>query len=124
MVATPWRTRQTAGKIPASQDATQAAEAKKRRGKQTKSAVLADTTTISSDVETIDVDDEEGDEQSPKATKAPSPEKQAVEMPHQMSKAQGRSTSSTDPAGDLGSNKRMKKAPPKPCKPSLRSATK
>jgi hypothetical protein len=44
--------------------------------------------------------------------------------PCQTSKMQGRSTSSTDLAGDLGSNKRMKKAPPKPCKPGLRSATK
>jgi hypothetical protein len=113
-----------AGKIPASQAATQAAKAKKRRGKQTRSTVSADTATISSNVETIDVDDEEGDAQSPKATTAPSPWKQAVEMFCQTSKTQGRSTSSTDPVSDLGSNKRMKKAPPKPCNPGLRSATK
>jgi protein required for attachment to host cells len=86
--------------------------------------VSADTTTISSDVETINVDDEEGDAQSPKATTSLSPGKQAVETPHQTSKTQGRSMSSTDPVGDLGSHKRMKKAPPKPCKPGLRSATK
>jgi hypothetical protein len=122
-VAAPRHTRQTAGKIPASQAATQVAEAK-RRGKRTRSAVSTDTTTISSDVETIDIDDEEGDVQSPKATTAPSPGSQVVETPRQTSKTQGRSTSSTDPAGDLGSNKRMKKAPPKPCKPGLRSATK
>jgi hypothetical protein len=42
---------------------------------------LVDTTTISSDVETIDVDDEEGDMQSPKATTALSPGRQAVETP-------------------------------------------
>jgi hypothetical protein len=65
MVTVSRRTRQTTGKIPASQAATQVAEAKKRRGKWTRSAVSADTTTISSDVETIDVDDEEGDAQSP-----------------------------------------------------------
>jgi hypothetical protein len=119
-VVAPRRTRQTAGKIPASQ----AAEEKKRKGKRTRSAVSADTTTISSDVETIDVYDGEDDVQSPKATTAPSPGKHAVETPHQTSKTQGRSSSSTNPVGDLGSHKRMKKAPPKPCKPGLRSATK
>jgi hypothetical protein len=85
--------------------------------------VSADTTTVSSDVETIDVEDE-GDVQSPKATSAPSPGKQAAETPRPTPGAQGRSTSSTDPTADVGSNKRMKKAPPKPCKPDLRSATK
>jgi hypothetical protein len=60
-VAAPWRTRQTAGKIPTSQAATQIAEVKKRRGKRTRSALSADTTTtVSSDVETIDVEDYEG----------------------------------------------------------------
>jgi hypothetical protein len=42
---------------------TQATDAKKRRGKRTRSVVSKDTTTIISDVETIDVDDEEGDTQ-------------------------------------------------------------
>jgi hypothetical protein len=83
------RTWQTAGKISASWAATQDAEAKKKR-KWTRSTMLADTTTISSDVETTDVDDEEGDIESPKATTAlsvgtpcrvVSPEKQAVETP-------------------------------------------
>jgi hypothetical protein len=59
-VAAPRCTRQTAGKIPTSQAATQAVEAKKRRGKRTRSTVSVDTTTISSDIETIDIDDEEG----------------------------------------------------------------
>jgi hypothetical protein len=63
------------GKIPASQAATQVAEAKKRRGKRTRSAVSADTTTKSSDVETIDVEGEEGDMQSPRTTTAPSPDR-------------------------------------------------
>jgi hypothetical protein len=79
--------------------------------------MLADTTMISSDVETIDIDDGEGDVKSPKATAAPSLGKQAVEMPRQASKTQERPASSTNPVGDLGSHKRMKKAPPKPCKP-------
>jgi hypothetical protein len=113
-----------AGKIPASQAATQITEAKKRRGKWTRSAVSADTTTVSSDVKTIDVEYDEGDMQSPKATTAPSPGGQVAETPHPAPRAQGRATSSTNPAGDAGSNKRMKKAPPKPCKPGLRSATK
>jgi hypothetical protein len=102
-VAAPRRTRQTAGNIPASQAATQVAEAMKRRGKRTRSAVSTDTTTISSNVETIDVDDEGGDVQSPKETMVPSPGKQAVETPRPTSRMQGRSTSSTDPAGNVGS---------------------
>jgi hypothetical protein len=48
---------------------------KKRRGKWTRSAVLADTTTKSSDIETIDVDGEEGNMQSPTAIMALSPER-------------------------------------------------
>jgi hypothetical protein len=92
-----------------------------------------DTTTISSNIETIDVDDEEGDVESPSTTAAPSagtprraasPVKQAVETPRQMSKTQEHPKSSTNTMGDLGSHKRAKKAPPKPCKPGLRSATK
>jgi hypothetical protein len=121
-VAAPRCKQQTAGKIPTSQVATQAAEAKKR--KQTRSAVSADTTTISSDVETIDVDDGEGDVESPKVTAALSPGKKVVETPQQASKTQERLASSTDPVGDLGSHKWVKKAPPKTCKPGLRSATK
>jgi hypothetical protein len=62
--------------------------------------------------------------QSPKATTAPSPAGRAVETPRLTPEAQGRSTSSTGPTDDVVSNKRLKKAPPKPCKPGLRSATK
>jgi hypothetical protein len=87
------------------------------------SAVSADTTTCSSNIKTIDIEDE-GDVQSLKATTAPSPGKWAAEMPRPTPGAEGPSTSSTDPAADIGSIKRMKKAPPKPCKPGLRSATK
>jgi hypothetical protein len=39
-------------------------------------------------------------------------------------KGAGRATLSTNPADDARSNKMMKKAPPKLCKPSLKSATK
>jgi hypothetical protein len=81
-VVAPRCTRQTTGKISGSQ----AAEAKKRKRKWTRPAVSAHTTTISSDVETIDVDDGEGDVELPKAIAAPSPGKQVVETPHQVSK--------------------------------------
>jgi hypothetical protein len=47
-----------------------------------------------------------------------------VVTPHPTPRTQGRATSSTDPARDVGTNKRMKKASPKPCKPGLRSVTK
>jgi hypothetical protein len=123
-VAAARRTRQTAGKIPASQAATQLAEVKKRRGKRTWSAVSADTSTKGSDVETIDVEEDEGDVQSPRATTAPSLGRWAAETPHPAPRAQGLSTSSIGPADNARSNKRLKKAPPKPCKPGLRSATK
>jgi hypothetical protein len=43
--------------------------------------VSADTTTVSSDVETIDVEDDVGDAKLPKATTATSQGKQAAEMP-------------------------------------------
>jgi hypothetical protein len=62
--------------------------------------------------------------QSPKETTAPSLGKQATETPRLTPRALGQSTSSTDQADDVGSNNRMMKAPPKPCKPNLRSATK
>jgi hypothetical protein len=137
-VIVPRRTQQTAGKISASRAmasvaVTQTAEAKKKKRKQTRSAVLVDTTIVSSDIETIDIGDEKGDIESPKATAAPSAGtprraassgKQAVETPRQTSKTQERPKSSTDLVGDLGSHKRVKKAPPKRCKPGLRSATK
>jgi hypothetical protein len=115
---------QTVGKIPASQAATQVAEEENRRGKRTRSAVSADTTTRSSDVETIDVEEDKGDVQSPKAITAPSLGRLAVDTPDPAPGAQGLSTSSTGPADDARSNKRQKKAPPKPCKPNLRQAVK
>jgi hypothetical protein len=97
---------------------------KKRRGKQTRFVVSADTTTRSSDVETIDVEEDEGDVQSSKEIMTLSLGRQAAETPHLTPGAQGRSTSSTGPMDRAGSNKMLKKALPKPCKPNLRSATK
>jgi hypothetical protein len=80
-VVAPRRTRQTAGKIPAFQAVTQAAEAKKRKRKRARSIVSTDMTTISSDVETIGIDNGEGDIETPKAIAALSPGKRAVGMP-------------------------------------------
>jgi hypothetical protein len=45
-------------------------EAKKRRGKRTRSTVSVDTTTVCSNAKTINVEDDEGNMQSPKATTA------------------------------------------------------
>jgi hypothetical protein len=123
-VAAPRRTRQTAGKIPASQATTKVAEAEKRRSEQTRSAVSVDTTTRSSDIETIDVEQDEGNVQSLKATTAPSLGRQAAETPRPAPRAQGLSTSSTSSVDNAGLNKRQKKAPPKPYKPNLRPAVK
>jgi hypothetical protein len=47
-----------------------------------------------------------------------------VETPRPAPRVQGLSTSRNGPVDDAGSNKRLKKAPPKPCKPNLRLATK
>jgi hypothetical protein len=95
--------------------------------------VSVDMTTISSDAETIDFDDGRGRHRVTKRNcgsargdtyRAASPVKQAVETPRQMSKTQERPKLRTDMMGDFGSHKRAKKAPLKPCKPGLRSATK
>jgi hypothetical protein len=66
----PRRTRRTTGKIPACWAAaiiatTQTAEAKKKKRKRTGPAVLADTATVSSGVETINIED---DAKSPRVT--------------------------------------------------------
>jgi hypothetical protein len=65
------------GKIPTSRDATtiaatQTAEAKKKKRKRTRPKLSVDMAMVSSAVETIEVDDEEGDAESPGATVAPS----------------------------------------------------
>jgi hypothetical protein len=86
--------------------------------------VSVDTTTKSYDVETIDVEGDDGDVQSPKATTASSPDRQAAETTCPTPGAQGLLTLSTGPVDDAGSNKRFKKAPHKPCKPNLWPATK
>jgi hypothetical protein len=92
------------------------------------------TAPVSSGVETIDIaDDEEDDTELPSATATPSAgtpcranstEEQVVEMPRWTSTAEEHARLSADTVGDLGSHKRVRKTPPKPCKPVIRSATK
>jgi hypothetical protein len=134
----PRSTRQTAGKMFVSRAAatiavTQTAGAKKKKRKRAEPSASADTTTVSSDVEIINVEDEEDDAKSPSATMVP-----PAEMPRKATTMEGKSSqtprkvatseehlrSGADVLGDAGSQKRAKKAPPKPYKPGLRSATK
>jgi hypothetical protein len=68
---------QATGKIATSRAsatiaATQTADAKKKKRKQTGSTVSVDTNTVGSGVETINADDDEGNAESPSATTAPS----------------------------------------------------
>jgi hypothetical protein len=126
------------GKIPTSRvattiAATQTAEAKKKKRKRTRPKLSMDTAMVSSSVETIEVDHEEGDAESPGATVAPSmgaprravsTEEQVVETPRQASATEERPRSSADTVGDHGLHKRARKAPIKPYKAVLRSATK
>jgi hypothetical protein len=88
---------------------------------------------VSSSVETINIDDEEDNAKSPSAVTAPSvgtPRRaastgeRAVETPRRTSTMEERPRPSADTVGNLGSQKRARKSPPKPCKPGLRSATK
>jgi hypothetical protein len=112
---------------------THTVEAKKKKRKRTKPIVSGDTTTVSSGVETIDVGNEEDDTKSLSATttlfvgmprRVASPEGRETETPHMTSMMEELPTLGANALGDIGSEKRAKKAPPKPCKPGLRSATK
>jgi uncharacterized protein (DUF1800 family) len=86
-----------------------------------------------SDVETINIEEEEDDARSPSAammppTETPSKvtaaEERATETPRKAVAAEGHSRSDADVSSDAGSQKRAKKAPPKPIKSELRSASK
>jgi negative regulator of sigma E activity len=126
------------GKISASRFAativsTQTAEAKKKKPKRIGLAVSVVMATVSSGIEIINVDDEEDDAKSPSAMTAPStgtPRKAAsteepvMETPRRTLTTEEHPRSSADMLGDVGSQKRVKKAPRKPCKPVLRSTTK
>jgi hypothetical protein len=95
--------------------------------------VSADTTIVSFSIETINIDDEEDDAKSLDAVADPS-----TEMPHKVVSAEERVTetpsrtsmteecprSGPNSLGDAGSQKRARKAPPKPCKFGIRSASK
>jgi hypothetical protein len=76
-VAASRRTQLATGKISASWAAamiaaTQTMEAKKKNRKRTRSTVTVDMTMVSSGIKTIEVDNDEGDAESPSATTAPS----------------------------------------------------
>jgi hypothetical protein len=62
----------SASRATASIAATHTAEAKKKKRKGTRLKVPAGTTTVSSDVDAINIDDEEGDVESTRATAASS----------------------------------------------------
>jgi hypothetical protein len=108
-------------------------EAKKEKRKKTGPAMSADTAMVISSVVTIDVDDEKDDAKSPDVIEVPSieaprkatsTEERVTEMPQRTSATEERCRSGVDSLGDAGSQKRARKAPPKPCKPGLRPATK
>jgi hypothetical protein len=118
----PRRTRQTAGKIPASKAvvmiaATQAAESKKKR-KRVGPAVSADTSTTGTDVEMIGIE-EDDDAKSPNASI-----EQAAQTPRKITGGGEHPRSGADVLGDAGWQKRAKNAPPKPIKLALRSTGK
>jgi hypothetical protein len=127
---------QTASKMSASRAAatiaaTQTTDAKKKR-KRTGPIVSADTVTVSSDVETIYIEEEDNTKSPGAATTVPAEmprkvavtEDRAVETSGKVVTAEKRSRSGTDILGDVGSQKRARKAPPKPIKLGLRSASK
>jgi hypothetical protein len=113
--------------------ATHTADAKKKKRKRTGLAASADMTTVSSSVETINVEDEEDDAKSPSTAtvlpaetprKATTTEGQLSQTPRKVATSEERSRSDADVLGDVGSQKRAKKALPKPCKLGLRLVTK
>jgi hypothetical protein len=98
--------------------ATQTAEANKKKRKRVALAVSVDTAMASADVETIDNDDEDEDK-SPDASTGP-----ATKILRKVAGEEERSRSVADVPDNTGSHKRVKKAPPKPVKPVLWSASK
>jgi hypothetical protein len=106
--------------------ATQTAEPKKKKRKRTGPTVSTDTTTVSSDVETINVEDEEDDTKSPsEATipsagtprKAASTEEWATETPRRTSMIEECPRSGAETLGNTGSQKRATKAHRSPASP-------
>lgn len=115
----PRRTRQTTGKMPASLAAamiaaTQAVELKKKR-KRTDPVVSVDTTITNSDVETINIEEEDG------MKSASTSADQAAQMPRKVVREEECSGSGADVMGDMGLQKRVMKEPPKPIKLMLKS---
>jgi hypothetical protein len=122
--------RQTAGKMSASRAAatvaaTQAAESKKKKKKKKKRkragpTVSVHTTTGSSDVEIINIKEEEKDDVKSLSAST----EQATETPRKAIVVEECSRSGANVPGDAVSQKSAKKAPPKTIKPGLRSTSK
>jgi hypothetical protein len=123
--------RQTAGKMSASRAAatvaaTQAAESKKKKKKKKKKrkragpTVSVHTTTGSSDVEIINIKEEEKDDVKSLSAST----EQATETPRKAIVVEECSRSGANVSGDAVSQKSAKKAPPKTIKPGLRSTSK
>jgi hypothetical protein len=113
--------------------ATQTTKAKKKIRKRADPAASTDTAAVSSNVETINVDDEEDDARSPSAAmvpatemphKAAAVEERATEMPYKAATMEERSRWGVNILEDAGSYKRAIRAPPKHMKPGFRSASK
>jgi hypothetical protein len=98
------------------------------------SAVSVDTTTVSSDIATINIDkEEEDDAKSPNAATVPPAEMPrrakttkgpASETPRKVTTAEEHSRSTVDVLGNAWSRKRARRAPFKPVKLGLRSTIK
>jgi hypothetical protein len=102
-------------KAAATITATQTAKAKKKKRKKTGPVVSTDTATVSSGVETINIDDEEDDAKSPDVVAAPSTEmprkavsmeERATETPRRTFVMEERPMPRTYSLGDAGSQKR------------------
>jgi hypothetical protein len=106
----------SASKAAATIAATQAAVSKK--GKRRGLAVSIDTSTASTNIETIDVEEEDG-------TKLPDVStERAAQTPRKVTGGEECSRSGAEVPGDLRSQKRAKKAPPKPIKLGLKTTSK
>lgn len=124
------RTRQTVGKMSASRAtktiaSTQTVEAKNKKRKRVVPYVSSDTVTVSSGVETINVDDDEEDAKSPDMStvllakmprKATAVEELALEAHRKVATVEERSRLGADVLGDSGLQKTARSAPPNPIK--------
>jgi hypothetical protein len=104
---------------------TQTVEAKNKKRKRVVPYVSSDTVTVSSGVETINVDDDEEDAKSPDMStvllakmprKATAVEELALEAHRKVATVEERSRLGADVLGDSGLQKTARSAPPNPIK--------